>query len=274
MVDNPNNMTVNAGSVNLENYNTLQMNWLAKINLRVAMQRLGAFRSALLLLALVGICLYSGYRIGNFYHNYQQQMLHKQEARLQQLYQQQEDNVRQINMLQVELEVEKLANQRALTSLKQMEAEHYQVKKQLAFYEKVMAPEKQADGIVIDSVSVSATESLNHYRFQVVLVQQEKKKRYAKGYVQLALLGSANDKPARVELGDISALTEQDMAFNFRYFQIVEGEFTLPANFVPEQMELAVILPKGKWQKYHRLDENYAWQQITKPEQQVAQQDE
>jgi len=235
------------------------MNWLAKINLTVVAERLGPFRSAILLLLLILICLFCGYRIGNFFHGYQVQTLEEQKQRLDNLYIKQMDQVRRIHTLEVELEVERLANQESLKLLKEMEANHYQVKKELAFYEKVMAPEKQADGLVLDDVSVWPTESPNHYRFQVTLVQQLLRKRFAKGHIQLALQGSLNGKPHKLALGKISPQTKKDLSFSFQYFQIIEGDFTLPEGFTPESLDVAVILPKGKWQKYKRVDESMVW---------------
>jgi hypothetical protein len=238
------------------------MNWLTKINLTVVVTRLGAFRSAILLLSIIGIAGYSGYRIGNYYHGYQAQVIAKKDQQLQKLYQQQEQNSRNIHFLEAELEIEKLANQRSIASLKEMEKEHYRIKKELGFYEKVMAPEKQAEGIVIDNLSIEATESKRHYRFQVVLVQQDKRKKYAKGYIDLVFTGSQNNKPKTYKLSELVANTENSLAFNFKYFQNVEGEFTLPAGFIPEQVGLSAILPKGRWQKYHRLDESYSWSAV------------
>jgi len=238
------------------------MNWLAKINLNTVVQRLGSFRSALLLIAIIVICVYSGYRMGNFFHAYQAQTLAKQEQRLTELYAQQNEQVKRINTLEVELEVERLANQGSHNLLKNMETEHYQVKKELAFYEKVMAPEKQADGLVVDSFSIIATSSHNHFRFKATLVQQQVKKRYARGYLQLELAGSLNKKPSQLKLSNISSLKQKDLAFNFQYFQVMEGEFTLPENFVVEKIAFSAILPKGKWQKYHRLDMDYLWKEV------------
>jgi len=240
-------------------HNTLQMNWLAKINFTVVFQRFGPYRSALLLVVAVALCLYSGYRIGNYYHGHQVKTLGEQKQRLDSLYQQQNNQSRRINTLEVELEVERLANQKSLTTLKEMEISHYKVKKELAFYEKVMAPEKQADGLVIDNIVVLSTESPNHYRFQVVLVQQRLKKRYAKGYVELSFVGSLNNKPKKIKLADISSLTKKELAFSFQYFQLLDGEFTLPKGFVVEQIEVSAILSKSKWQKYHRLEKGYPW---------------
>ncbi len=238
------------------------MSWLAKINLNTVVERLGAFRSAMLLLFLIVTCLFCGYRLGNFFHGYQQQTIAQQQQRLESLYTKQVEQVRRINTLEVELEVERLANQRSQKLLKDIEQQHFQVKKELAFYEKVMAPEKQADGLVIDNVVISPTASPYHYRFQVALVQQRVKKRYAKGYIEFTLTGSLDDKPHKLALEKISSIKKDDLHFSFQYFQIIEGEFTLPENFKPEQLLLSAVLPKGKWQKYHRIDENYLWQNV------------
>ncbi|GLX77895.1 hypothetical protein tinsulaeT_12350 [Thalassotalea insulae] len=238
------------------------MSWLAKINLNTVVKRLGTFRSAILLLLLIVISLFSGYRIGNFFHGYQQQTIAQQQQRLENLYATQAEQVRRINTLEVELEVERLASQKSQKLLTEIEQQHFQVKKELAFYEKVMAPEKQADGLVIDNVVISPTTSLDHYRFQVVLVQQRVKKRYAKGYIELSLAGSLNEKPYKLALEKIANIKKEDLNFSFQYFQIIEGEFTLPENFKPEQLLLAAVLPKRKWQKYYRIDENYLWQNV------------
>ncbi len=236
------------------------MNWLAKINLSTVVMRLGTFRSAILLLAIILITLFCGYRIGNFYHGYQVQTLAQQQSRLDFIYQQLAKKTQRINTLEVELEVERMASLRSQETLKAIEQEHFQVKKELAFYEKVMAPEKQANGLVIDAVTLSKTESPEHYRFQVVLVQQLLRKRYAKGYIELTITGSLNNKPTSLALSELSVLNKKDLSFSFQYFQIISGELTLPKNFIPESINVAAILTKSKWQKYNRIDQSYPWQ--------------
>lgn len=236
------------------------MNWLAKINLNKVVEGLGPFRSALLLLVMVAVCLYSGYRMGNFFHDYQMDTLSLQSKRLKIFYQHEEEQIRRIHILETELAVERLSNQRSLKLIAEMERQHYQVKKDLAFYEKVMAPEKQANGLVIDNFTITATQSPRHFRFQVTLVQQLLKKRYAKGYVELVFTGSLAKKPHKFPLTKISSLSKKELTFNFQYFQIVGGEFTLPEGFSPENTNVSVILPKSKWQKYRQIDESFPWQ--------------
>lgn len=235
------------------------MNWLAKINLPVVVARLGAFKSALLLFSVIGLCLYSGYRIGNYYNGYQTNTIAVQKQRLENLYQEQAKLVKRVDTLAVELEVERLANQKAQTTIKAIEEANFVVKKELAFYQKVMAPEKQADGLVIDEVEILPTPSAQHFRYSVVLVQQQVKRRYAKGYIELKVNGSLNNKPAQLKLADISSVTKDDLTFSFKFFQRFDGEFTLPDNFVAESIVVTATLPKGKWQKFNRLEQTFPW---------------
>lgn len=235
------------------------MNWLAKINLTVVTKRLGPFKSALFLLTLIILCLFIGYRLGNFYHNFQLTTLTQQKTRLDKLYEEQSKQVERIHTLEVELAVEQLANQNAQATLKKMSLEHYQVKKELAFYEKVMAPEKEVDGLVIDSIKISDSKSPNYYHFQVALVQQQRKRGYVKGYVDLEIIGSLNNQPTQLALSDISTVSKTDMSYSFKYFQVIEGTFTLPEKFIPEKIQISAILTKTKWQKYQKLNKNSPW---------------
>jgi hypothetical protein len=235
------------------------MNWLAKINLPLMIQRVGPYRSALVIVAVIAACWFVGYRMGNYYHGFQVQTLKEQKVRLDDLYANINESSRRIQTLEIELEVERLANVKVLNDLTAMKAEHYEVKKELAFYEKVMAPEKQANGLAIDSIKVVATESKNHYRFQIALVQQLLKKAYVKGYVNLVLIGSLNNKPKRIPLSAISEISKSERAFSFQFFQLISGEFILPEGFVVEQISVIAETTKNRWQKYKRIEALHPW---------------
>jgi hypothetical protein len=235
------------------------MNWLAKISLRHLRQQLGAFNSLLLIVFVLTLVAYSSYRVGNYYHNYQQGLIKQQHQRLDDLYAQQASYEKRLNILNVELDVERMAVEKIEQNLKALDAENFNLKKELAFYQKVMAPEKQADGLMIDKVEIEPTSSDNHYRFRVVLVQTNKQKRYAKGYIEVTLVGSQQNQPTSLDLQTISALDREQLSFSLQYFQVLEGIFTLPEGFSPEQINVAAILPKGKWQKYRRLEQSYPW---------------
>jgi len=251
--------------LSLQDYNTLQMKWLAKINLSVVIERLGSFKSALFLFTVIALCLFSGYRIGNYYHHFQVTNLEQQKLRLEQLYQHQEQNIARIHSLEVELAVEQLANKKAQSLLKEAAEQQFEVKKQLAFYEKVMAPEKDAAGLFVENVKVIASKGANTYYFQVILVQQQLKRRYSKGYIELTLEGHEADKAVKLKLENISKLDKKDLKFSFQYFQIISGEFTLPENFIPEKILVSAVLAKSKWQKYAKKEKSLPWRVSQQP---------
>ncbi|PKG85207.1 hypothetical protein CXF85_06320 [Colwellia sp. 75C3] len=236
------------------------MKWLAKINLGVVIERLGTFKSALFLLTVISLCLFTGYRLGNYYHHFQITNLEQQKVRLEQLYQQQETNTARIHTLEVELAVEQLANQKAQGLLKSAAEQQFEVKKQLAFYEKVMAPEKQAAGLFVENVKIQASKIPNKYHFQVTLVQQQLKRRYSKGYIELIFEGREGNKAVKLKLEEVAELSKKDLKFSFQYFQIINGEFTLPVNFTPENVLVSAILTKSRWQKYAKKDKSVSWQ--------------
>lgn len=235
------------------------MKWLAKINLRVVIERLGAFKSALFLLTVIGLCLFTGYRLGNYYHHFQVTSLEQQMLRLEQLYVQQDESIARIHTLEVELAVEQLANKKAQALLKNSAEQQFELKKQLAFYEKVMAPEKEAAGLLVENVKITAGKVANQYHFQVTLVQQRLKRRYSKGYIELSFEGRDGEKEVKLKLAQVSKLTQKDLKFSFQYFQIINGEFILPENFSPETVLVSAIMTKSRWQKYAKKDKSLAW---------------
>ncbi|GAW97040.1 MULTISPECIES: DUF6776 family protein [Colwellia] len=235
------------------------MKWLAKINLSVVVERLGSFKSALFLGTVIILCLFIGYRLGNYYHYFQVTSLEQQKLRLEQLYHQQEQSIARIHSLEVELAVEQLANEQVQNSLKIASKQQFEVKKQLAFYEKIMAPEKQAAGLLVEEVKITASKIPNQYHFQVTLVQQQLKRRYSKGYIDLVFEGYDGEKAIKLKLAEVSQLNKQDVKFSFQYFQIISGKFTLPVNFIPENVLVSAILSKSRWQKYAKKDKSLPW---------------
>lgn len=236
------------------------MKWLAKINLGVVIERLGTFKSAVFLITVIALCLFTGYRVGNYYHHFQVTSLEQQKRRLEQLYQQQEENMARIHTLEVELTVEQLANIKAQELLKEAAEQKFEVKKQLAFYEKIMAPEKEAAGLFVENINIVASKTPNQYHYQVTLVQQQLKRRYSKGYIELVFEGQQDNKAVKFALSEVAELSKKDLKFSFQYFQIINGEFTLPPNFTPERVLISAILTKSRWQKYAKKEKSVPWQ--------------
>ena len=63
----------------------------------------------------------------------------------------------------------------------------------------------------------------------------------------MRLVGQALGQPVVLDLPDLDDnLAGEPLPLNFRYFQRFEGELDLPPEFVPERVEIDIILQKPR----------------------------
>jgi len=227
-------------------------------------QRLGRFQFLLLLIASLCLAGYLGFRMGGEFTDWQQQEIAKLQTRTANLYQELDQKIRQINYLMVELEVEQNASTPIQEELVQLRQESLQLRKELNFYQKVLAPELVADGLAIEQFGIEHTNRRNHYRFKFAIVQTDGKKRNAKGYIRVNLLGVEAGQKRSLDLAKLASLNKEALRFSFHYFQYFEGEFMLEEDFIPEDIEIKVVQPKTKWQSYKAFSHKVEWPDLSK----------
>ena len=111
----------------------------------------------------------------------------------------------------------------------------------------------------MENVKITAGKTPQQYQFQVTLVQQQLKRRYSKGYIDLVFEGDNAGKMVKFKLSDVSKIDKKTLKFSFQYFQIISGEFILPEGFSPESVTASAILTKSRWQKYAKKDKQLPW---------------
>ena len=220
--------------------------------------RLGPFKFALLAIVVFVAGGLAGKQLANREIQSQQQQITDLQQNQEQLYLDYNQLEQRFNILNVELQVEKQTSVKAQRYLQEAQDEEYSLRRQLNFYQKMMAPELAANGVVIESIELTPTTSLNHYRYKLTLVQTNPRKTPSQGNVDITIQGSQDQKPREISLNNI-AVNSIDTNFKFKYFDVIEGEFGLPEGFVPEQMLVAVNLPKTRWQKAALIEHNYPW---------------
>ncbi|WP_111976950.1 DUF6776 family protein [Algibacillus agarilyticus] len=165
----------------------------------------------------------------------------------------------ELNYVRVELEVEKAAIKQVQADLLQVQRSYTELKKEITFYQNVMAPEMHAEGVVLENFIIEPTLNENRFRYKIVLVQTRKQKSHAKGYVKLKIAGQEAGQIKEIDISDLTSTDLTSTKFNFRYFQVLEGEFVLSADFQAERVFLSVIVPKTRWQKESRLETDFVW---------------
>lgn len=222
-------------------------------------QKLGRFQFLLILLTLLAVAGYAGFRLGGQIEVWQQNKMVELESRLVKLYDELDSKIRQINYLSVELEVEKNAGEQVKQELLSLREEAFALRRELNFYQKVVAPELIAEGISVEQLSVAATNIKNRYKFRFVLVQTDAKKRHAKGYIRLKLKGSNGQRKVDMDLAKLAGMSKDELKFSFNYLQYFEGEFALVPGIIVEELEVKVIRPKTKWQPYKATTQTLPW---------------
>lgn len=166
----------------------------------------------------------------------------------------------ELNVKKVELEVASIANEQAQLSYKEFMRKDAELREQVSFYQKVMAPELSQDGFVVESVEILSTASANNYAISVMMLQRENIKAIIKGTLNISLQGSQNTVPIKYDLKELLDDKSKNMAFSFKYFQVLELRVTLPENFIPEQIEIKTDIYKFK-RKRGSYTRTIAWKE-------------
>ncbi len=143
-----------------------------------------------------------------------------------------------------------------------------ELERELAFYREVMAPEEISRGLVIRQPLFTALASPGRWRYQLVAQQSGQSNRARRGSLSVTLWGESAGVVEQYRLRDLDAeLQGVEPVLNFRYFQRLDGEFSLPADFLPTHIVLNAALIKPV---IEQLDLSYDWATVTKQDSAVV----
>ncbi|MFA3792647.1 DUF6776 family protein [Aliiglaciecola sp. SL4] len=210
-------------------------------------------------LVILFICTaYFAFTYGNSHYDSQKAKISTLEHTIENLSQDNQRLTKQLNILGVELEVQREAVKKSQLSLEQGLAKEAKLKEEIQFYQRVMAPELEQDGFVIEAFEVKKSISDRAYWFELVLMQQNKIKNVVKGSIDVTIMGSENGKPKQYNLSDLVTDEPSKLSFSFKYFQTIRGELILPNNFSPEKILVKTEVFQFK-RKRGKLEKTFDW---------------
>jgi len=145
------------------------------------------------------------------------------------------------------------------THLRNLQDEVLALKEEIAFYRGIVSDGKEK-GLKIQTFVVDKETSSGAYRFQLVLTQHLKRVKMISGTVKLNVLDDRNGRPKRLMLSDMSGEQASSLAFEFKFFQRIEGRFVLPDGFNPDRLQVQVV-SKGK--KPASVEKLFEWRGLT-----------
>lgn len=208
------------------------------MNLPEIKQQLGFVRYYLAVIFVLVGTFYAGNEFANKRNEVLSAKVELLEQSVESLIDENQNINSQLNVKKVELEVASIANDQAQESIKESLKVESELRQQISFYQKVMAPEMMQDGFVIESTEISATASNNNYVIRLMMIQHENIKAVIKGELRIRLLGSLDGTPKSYDLKSLQDEGDRDLKFSFKYFEVMELRVTLPEGFVPDQLEI------------------------------------
>ncbi|PTR35334.1 hypothetical protein C8J98_101598 [Luteibacter sp. OK325] len=110
----------------------------------------------------------------------------------------------------------------------------------LAFYSRLVGGNGQRDGLKVQGARTEPVKgSPNAWNVVITLTQNARRGEVLKGSLTLAVEGIQGSKVATLEgpaLGQ--AAPSPGLPFSFKYFQQIQGSFTLPAGFKPTRLRI------------------------------------
>ena len=205
----------------------------------------------LLLLAVLALAAYQLFEAGIRYSGQRVQQLTQQLEGLESSYDAlQKANGElheQIAVLKRSSEIDRRATREVRNEYAGLREQVVELRKQLAFYQGIVSPGKAKAGLNIQRFHLEPAGQEGRFFYRLTLTQVTHNERYVRGVVEMEIEGTENGGPKRLKFDRLAAGHRKALKFRFRYFQDLEGEIRLPAQFEPEKVHI-VLKTSGKGQ--------------------------
>jgi len=151
-----------------------------------------------------------------------------------------EDLRQQIANLERAAQVAGIAAKELKRNLGERDEEISGLRTDLAFYSRLVGANGQRDGLKIQGARTEPVKgSPNAWDVVVTLTQNARRGEVLKGNLTLAVEGIQGTRVATLEGPALGQTTPgKGLPFSFKYFQQVQGSFTLPAGFKPTRLRI------------------------------------
>jgi len=124
-------------------------------------------------------------------------------------------------------------------SLADLQARLGEQSQELTFYRGIVNPTDNIAGLRIQQLKVLPGIAPRRFRVRIVLIQAARQDSVTSATADLSIDGVRGGHSANLPLAEIGT-SSRSLAFSFRYFQELETEIELPADFLPQRVQLEV----------------------------------
>ncbi len=152
----------------------------------------------------------------------------------------------QVTMAQRGNEIDQAAYKEVRDNLKQLQEEILELRQEVEFYRGIVSPAERQVGLTIQNFKLLPAGEDHLYHFELVLTQVLKNDRTTSGSITFIVRGVQAGEPKELRFKDISPNSSVKNDFRVRYFQKIEGDIRLPADFAPRSVVIEIQPVKRK----------------------------
>lgn len=156
----------------------------------------------------------------------------------------------------IERDAYEIANQ----NLVKLQRELLAQKEELAFYQGIVAPNDAELGVNLQTFEIRKKNNQSHYSFKMILTKNGKSTKKIQGAANVLIRGESGGNVSELKMSELG-LDKQanDTKFAFRYFQVFEGDISLPEGFEPFEVEIGI---NPSTRKVKSFTETISWAEL------------
>ena len=159
----------------------------------------------------------------------------------------QEQAVKELSQELTRLRIDAEVNHQTVEELRQMamtqKAQLSSSERALLVYKELLSPGAKTNplGVSFGAFTVFPTKESGHFTYKLIVQKLSARETTFTGNLEFRILGQQAGKQARFTLDQVSSqITTSSVPLNLKYFQTIEGDMQLPADFTPQTVELEV----------------------------------
>jgi hypothetical protein len=154
--------------------------------------------------------------------------------------------------------VDQIATEEVQSTVSMLRERIMQLEQEISFYRQVMAPDSAELGLIIAEFNVHSGDQSGHYKYKAMFSQAGAGERVLEGRVDIEISGIFEGEKHTFTIDELALETGGfDSKLDFRYFQSIEGELILPADFIAEQVAIRAESTEPAVNEVERM---FGWQ--------------
>lgn len=164
---------------------------------------------------------------------------------------------RQLAIVETASEIDSATYSQVKSTLSELQAQIQAQEEELVFYRGIVTPQDRVAGLRIQSLEVLPSDGEGRYLLRLLLVQAIVHSRRVSGTVKLQLEGVQGGQMVSFDVAELVVPGEPyDMAYEFRYFQGLEADLTLPLGFEPQRVTVEIWPSEARAE---RINQTFEW---------------